>query len=633
MILNAHGQEVFTAPELAAAESWARGTTLSQGSIFNQILPFHQPNAELPNPLDFNGLVNRFYRRNAIVYSAVRLISGSASDPEFQAGTVDSSGVFQPDDPNSDPLAMLIRNPNPAQDAYEFLEMLLIHLFTTGNAFVHLVRSPIGIPLQMELIRPDIMKIVPVKAPTGERVARYFVEAGGDKIEIPANDVIQFKLPDALDEFWGLSPLFVLSRLGDIDDQSVDFLRAYFLNKGVPSGMLTVQGRVQDPDREAMKLNWQQQFQGSEGWHKIPVMDQGVAFQQLSTGLKDMDLNPIFNQTETRIAMVFGVPPILLGTNAGLERSTFSNFKESRRGFWQETLVPLYTRLQRRFTRMLAQKEFGMNRMIQFDLSKVAGLQQSQQELRDFALEGWRRSLLTRDEALQLVDMDPSASNGDSVLLGTSAIYVPLAEATTFKSLVGDVATDLLEEERDEIAEENEPEPTPTEQRRKWRNIFFGEGGWYDSFNPSQDRLWNPVNGDCIAHEVFACADCQAAMEASACKPGDPGYPNCRDSEPSETLDHIAIAEAVIAGDEEAREEYILLFPPEFVDSVIELIDLTAGLDVENGVNVLVAAIGESPDGFFALFDVAEFLQGQGKTPDEIANALRNAKVAIRENE
>ena len=595
MIYTADGEQYNSTP-LSTQEHFAQGQTLTQGSIFSQILPFHQDNTELPNPLDFNGLVTRFYRKNAIVYSAVRLISGSAADPEFQAGSLDENQVFQPDDPSTDPLAKLIRNPNPAQDAYEFLEMLLIHLFTTGNAFIHLVRSSSRLPVQMELIRPDIITIVPTRAPTGERVARYFVESDGKKIEIPANDVIQFKLPDALDEFWGLSPLFVLSRLGDIDDQSVDFLRSFFLNKGVPSGMLSVNGRIQDADRDRMKDKWQNEFVGLNGWHKIPVMDQGVQFQQLSTGLKDMDLMPIFNQTETRICMTFGVPPILLGTNAGLERSTFSNFKESRRGFWQETLVPLYTRLQRRFTRMLAQKEFGDNRIIQFDLSKVAGLQQSQQELRDFALEGWRRSLLTRDEALTLVDMDPSATNGDSVLLSSSAIYVPLAEATNFKSLVGDVATDLLNEERDEIEEENEPDKEPaTDPIQRGHKLPIGHG-------LDEDVDWHAKNSVLNLPETF---------------------------------DHIAIAQAVVDGDEAARDAYLLLFPPDMTDDVLDLMTLldTTRLVPDNAVSVLTNAIGENSQGIFALLDVAELMQDQGKTPDEIATALLNAKLQIRKNQ
>ena len=618
MILDQHGVAIPETPSLGTmAEQWAQGQTLTQGSIFSKFLPFHQEGAQLPNPLDFNGLVTRFYRKNAIVYSAVRLLSGSASDPDFQAGTIDGKGVFTPDPP-SDPLTNLIMNPNPAQDRFEFLEQLIIHLYTTGNAFVHLIRSNAGIPVQMELIRPDVMSMVPTKAPTGQRVVNFFAESNGDKIKIPADDIIQFRLPDALDEFWGLSPLFVLSRLGDIDDQSVDFLRAYFLNKGVPSGMLSVAGRVQDNDRDAMKLKWQQQFQGKEGWHKIPVMDQGVKFEALSTGLKDMDLNPIFNQTETRIAMVFGVPPILLGTNAGLERSTFSNFKESRRGFWQETLSPMYTRLERRFTRMLAQKEFGQNRAIQFDLSKVAGLQASQEELRTFALEGWRRSLLTRDDALKLVDMDPSSDNGDSVLLSTSSIYVPLKDATLFKSLVGDVATDLLEEERDEITEENEPDDATSESEQRSfgdRHTTEAELHWHDY------EGWSPTTGQCIAHEVLGCPNCAEAANKAAKE-------ELELVEVAEIQEDIPLIQAAMFGDADAQDGMLDLFPGNIAGAILNLTDraMSEFSQIENAISLFNAAIGEDIDVIESWFDIVLALEEAGHTPDEIRTALSNAK-------
>ena len=45
--------------------------------------------------------------------------------------------------------------------------------------------------------------------------------------------MIHLRLPDVFDEFWGLSPLYVLMKYGDIDVQATDFLRSYFLNRDV----------------------------------------------------------------------------------------------------------------------------------------------------------------------------------------------------------------------------------------------------------------------------------------------------------------------------------------------------------------------------------------------------------------
>jgi phage portal protein BeeE len=40
--------------------------------------------------------------------------------------------------------------------------------------------------------------------------------------------------------------------------------------------------------------------------------------------------------------MVFNVPPISLVLLVGLKRSTYSNYEEARKSWWQDTLIGLY---------------------------------------------------------------------------------------------------------------------------------------------------------------------------------------------------------------------------------------------------------------------------------------------------
>ena len=127
------------------------------------------------------------------------------------------------------------------------MEQLIIHLQVSGNAFIHKIRARAGNVIHLELVRPDIVTIVPQKAKNGKVIASYWVGPLNDRKQIPATDIIHLKLPDAFDQFWGLSPLFVLAKYGDIDQQSTDFLRSFFLNRGVPAGMLIAKGRVPPP--------------------------------------------------------------------------------------------------------------------------------------------------------------------------------------------------------------------------------------------------------------------------------------------------------------------------------------------------------------------------------------------------
>lgn len=549
------------------------------GPIFSKLNPFHMPGTELPQPLDFEDLAARFWRRNAICYAAIRKISGSAAEPEVVAKTRMRDGQLRLDK-DSDVLFNLIRNPNPEQDGYELIELLLIHLMVTGNAFIHKLRSRKGNVVGLELIRPDLVTIKPGSSPLGGKVAHYSIATVDKDIVLSPLDVIHFKLPDALHEHWGLSPLYVLARNGDIDEQATDFLRAYFLNRGVPAGMLVHKGMVNNTDRDRVRHQWKDQLQGSTGWHDIAILDSDVSYHELSSGLKNLELQPIFDQTETRIAMVFGVPPILLGTSAGLERSTFSNFVESRRGFWTETLTPLYVRIQRRLTKMLAVQEFGPNRVIEFDLAKVAGLQENKEEIWKRAIDGWDKALLTRNQALAMIDLPPDA-NGDVVKLSTSDLYVPLDQAVQFADLVGDVVTDVVQNEIDEATTDRVDgveDPNPSIDRSK------EEPSEQFNYMSSDDSLAETIKSF-LSDPHFADDHASEFEEL---------FPDCLELAQQ-------IAEDTIDGQ--------VLF--------------------DTGVSVLVVSAGLTCDQVQVLWDLAKVLERVNPTNSELRVGLLNAKTHL----
>ena len=162
MILDNHGMPVSTSDPGLEKFNFGDHGDLGIGHIgsFSRFLPFGNEGQELPQPLDFERLTDEFYRRNAVVYSAIRTISRSASEPEFQAVTVSNDGVQTPSAMN-DPLSKLIMQPNEDQECYEFMEQLIIHLQVTGNGFIHKIRSRQGNVIHLDLIRPDVVSLIP----------------------------------------------------------------------------------------------------------------------------------------------------------------------------------------------------------------------------------------------------------------------------------------------------------------------------------------------------------------------------------------------------------------------------------------------------------------------------------------
>ena len=661
MLLDHFGNPVSSQPAGLEQFGFAFG---SEGVNIHDVAyptfnPFHQEGHPLPKPLNFEALSDRLYRKNAIAYSCIRALARSASEPEFVACTIDAQGVEQIDDPFTDPLAKLIAQPNEEQEAYEFFEQMIIHLQATGNAFIRKLRSRAKGVASLVLLRPDLISIVPQRDKSGRKVAQYFYEPRpGKKEPIPARDIVHMKLPDVFDEFWGLSPLYVLLKFGDIDEQATDFMRSYFLNRGVPSGMLVVEGRIQEPDRQELKDQWRTQYNGyrlgdRQGWGGVAVLDKGVRYEQLSSGLKDIRLDPIFNQSETRICMVFGVPPILVGTASGLERSTFSNFAESRRGFWTDTLIPMYTRIVRRLTKKLAQEDFGERRTIKADVSKVAGIQENKEKLRALAVRGWKEGLFTVNEARAVMDMPPlpEGQNGDAVRLGTQTIYVPRDQAVQFADLTGDVVTDIvqneiLETEEGRIGGVGDPNPAvdkpdredPAEQKllkakrleeeaKRLRKEAKQNKKDKEELDPDEEErgyeparetlaLFDPNTGDCLQHGEFACRECQeVAQEADVLTVDD--------------LINLIIQD----DDQEALSQYLSHFPANFAETLTTMIDRIVGGDMNeaNGIAFLRTIVGLDLRPIMSLFTLVLEMQAAGKTDDEVAASIFNAASRLKE--
>lgn len=390
------------------------------GTVIARLIPTWQANRPAPTPHDYRRFAEDGFRRNALIYSCVTEIAQSIAEPGLRLYRTgpgrDRTEI------TSHPLLDLLAAPNPDQTTYELLEMLLIHQHVAGNAYLHKVRARAGQPVQLWLLRPDRVRITP--GATG-MVDRFEFSANGSSSARPiaAGDVIHLKLPDPLDDYYGLSPIAVLATWGDIDTESAQYIRAFFLNEGVPSGFLKFKVRVPKEERERIQEAWREQHGGHKGWHTIGVIDADVDPVSWGTTPDKLRLQAIWDETESRICGVFGVPPIIAGTRVGMEHSTYANYRESLKSFWTETLRPMYRRIGTKLTIGLA-REFDERFILEFDLSPVGVLQDDQNEARQWALDGWNAGVLTRNEA-RLKAGYPVQAGGDVVRQGVLDVYVP----------------------------------------------------------------------------------------------------------------------------------------------------------------------------------------------------------------
>lgn len=312
------------------------------------------------------------YKARAIASAPLRAYVGPRSNPEPA--------------PDDHPLAQLVRRPNEYQSRFEFNELLIVLLNLAGSVYLWLDRDdPLETPRNLWLLRPDRVKIVPMKDEHGIQGYLYvprWSSSADDVIPLLPEDVMHIKMPNPGDSLMGLggglSPLAPGAKSTDVDNQITAFLKTFFEKGAQPPGVLKFDVPMEDDDVDKARARWMEVYGGAENWTDVAVLDQGGSYQQIGSTFKDMAFDGLDARNETRVLGPLGVPAILIGARVGLERSTFSNFEEARKMFWEDTMDPELKLLEEDYAHYLTTPDGGF---VMYDRSQVPALRKNIKEL------------------------------------------------------------------------------------------------------------------------------------------------------------------------------------------------------------------------------------------------------------
>jgi hypothetical protein len=188
-------------------------------------------------------------------------------------------------------------------------------------------------------------------------------------------------------------------------------------------------------------------------------------------------------RSEARICMILRTPPILVGAKVGLDRSTFSNYGEARRSYWQDTLSPLFRRVRDELQSDLA-PEFGDDVELRWDMSQVPALQEEQTAIWDRALRAFTGSGLTRNEFREMVGKPAIGPTGDVFVMTLNQVETPLKRPAGDRQGAKPVAEDGPDDgQGDEEGKARELKaaaaPDDAERRRHERGVRRAMEGYF----------------------------------------------------------------------------------------------------------------------------------------------------------
>jgi HK97 family phage portal protein len=356
-------------------------------------------------PTDPATLAVEGYDKVVVAFACANVIAEAVASAPMRAMQNLGTGDMEPIAPSiaSSPgrLAMLVKTPNPYESQPEFLESVVKIAAVTGLCVYEKVRGPAGQVVALYPLRTDWLYPIPRNNQAYDW--EYRVPGVRPPFFLKAEDVGTFRYNSSpMMGPMGTPPLYAAMRAVAIENTMADFVKVFFQNNGVPSWVAVLKDEYQSIDQddaEAAAERLMQRFGQGRGAGRIAIMPGLERIERVQANFDEMAFTDLSDMTAASICSAFAVPPILIHTKLGLDASTYSNYGQARRAFYEDTITPLWRRLDGAMTRALL-PEFDVDESVslEFDTSEIPALQDDLTNERAQKIELWRSQVITRNE-------------------------------------------------------------------------------------------------------------------------------------------------------------------------------------------------------------------------------------------
>lgn len=378
--------------------------------------------------LNFNNYSSfsaNYAMRLSAVYRAVELISDSIAMLPIYVQFTDNDGYKTRYNEHSTN-KLLNNQPNSIMTRYQFIKLLMIDVMLRGNGFAYIRRDDIGNCIELVYLRPDTVTIDYNEL---TRELKYRCNTIQGVVE-PCNMIHLLKY--STDGIHGVSILQnaknTLALTSDTEKQAHNF----FKSGCALSGVLTVQGQLQDKQKEQIRSSWNSAYNSDGGG--LAVLQGNMSYQPISINATDAQLleSRLFNISD--IARFFSISPVLLGD---LSKSSYSTLEQSQLQFLSQTLQPYIVMIEQEFSRKIFRPS-ELNLSVNID--EKALIMTDKAALASYYVQLQQNGLMTANEIRKELGL-PAIENGDSTVM--QAQYLQQQNNNMVKSDVEDDTENL----------------------------------------------------------------------------------------------------------------------------------------------------------------------------------------------
>lgn len=213
-------------------------------------------------------------------------------------------------------------------------------------------------------------------------ITHYEYRPGGSAgaYQVAPGDVVHFRFGlDSDEPRKGKSQLKSVLREVYTDDEAAAFTAALLRNMGVPGLLVSPKPGVTFTDEQGKetKAVLQSKLAGDKRGEPL-VLTGATDVQQFGFNPEQLLLRDLRRIPEERVSAVTGIPAIVVGFGAGLERSTFTNMGEAREAAYEAGLIPMQRIMSEdiRFQLLPDFEQDVFSLRFAFDLAEVRVLQE-----------------------------------------------------------------------------------------------------------------------------------------------------------------------------------------------------------------------------------------------------------------
>ena len=285
--------------------------------------------------------------RLGAVFSCVRNISQDIATAPMHLFRHDASDPRKKEKAVDHPLYRLLHSrPNPETSAFNFKQSLVANVLLWGNGYAFKERNRMGEIIGLWNLRSDL--VFPRRSDDGSEI-EYQIGS-----RVYGRDQILHVPGLGFDGVCGRSCI-QYSREPVSLGLAAEELGAKFFGSGAHlGGVISVQGELSDEAFNRTSKQFNDMYKGLENATGIPILEGGASFSNTTMPLKDAQYIETRKFSRNEIAMMFRMPPHLIGD---LDRATFSNIEEQNKSYYDFTIMPWMTCFEQAFDMQVVQED------------------------------------------------------------------------------------------------------------------------------------------------------------------------------------------------------------------------------------------------------------------------------------